>query len=171
MSSRKRLDAIFSLTAARSAGIDSYESGSVPFVTSAEDNNGVVGYVKPLDGDLVFEGPSIAISGLGHATVHLRQFLPKGNGGDSLTVLTPRSPRRVEELVAAAAAFNATHKWRFSFGRKCSVGRLEQLELEWPLPSVAPTWRNETAVLKHLQDIVSVCLDSPTTRAATERDN
>lgn len=128
----KRLDKLFNMDVARSGGTKDYPSGSTPFVTSSQVNNGVVAYVEPLEGDKIFCGPAIAISGLGHATVHTGKFLPKGNGGDSLTVLKPKETATLSDLISMAASFNALHSWRFSFGRKCSKSRLASLEIPFP---------------------------------------
>ncbi|WP_421220970.1 restriction endonuclease subunit S [Aeromonas enteropelogenes] len=128
---------LFKMTAAKSKSTDDYMSGDVAFVTNTELNNGVVSYVEPFDDDKVFEGPAICISGLGHATIHLGRFLPKGNGGDSCTVLIPRQDLSNGELLYYAALFNVLHGWRFTFGRKTSKRRLENLELS-PLHDDAP---------------------------------
>jgi hypothetical protein len=136
---------LFELAAARSRGLGDYGPGPVPFVTSAEANNGVVAYVTPLDGDRVFSGPAICVSGLGHASVHPGAFLPKGNGGDSLTVLLPPDGLGPLDLVGLAAAFNVLHRWRFSYGRKCSLRRLAALALPTEPPDVAWVWRDEAA--------------------------
>lgn len=131
------ISAIFKMEAARSKSTDDYILGSIPFITNVEANNGVVAYVEPFDGDKVFKGPSICISGLGHATVHLDEFLPKGNGGDSCTVLTPYNKLSNTELLYYAALFNTLHGWRFSYGRKASKRRLENLDLS-PLHNSSP---------------------------------
>jgi len=141
----RRIGELFELAVARSGGLGAYGPGPVPLVTSAEANNGVVAYVTPLDGDRVFSGPAICVSGLGHASVHLADFLPKGNGGDSLTVLLPGRGLGPLDLVGLAAAFNVLHRWRFSYGRKCSLRRLAALSLPAELPDVAPVWRAEAA--------------------------
>lgn len=125
----RTITTLFNLEAAKSRGLDDYDKGTVPFVTSTELNNGVVSYVDPEAGDKVFDGPALVVSGLGHASVQPGRFLPKGNGGDSLTVLTPKDKCTTAQLVEFAAAFNVLHKWRFSFGRKCSVKRLADLKL------------------------------------------
>lgn len=125
-----KIDKIFTLSVARSRSIDDYPDGEIPFVTNTEVNNGVIAYVEPFLDDKVFEGPSICISGLGHATVHAGSFLPKGNGGDSCTVLHSKEATLSHtELIYYAALFNVLHKWRFSFGRKASKRRLEYLDL------------------------------------------
>jgi hypothetical protein len=128
---------LFEVDVAKSKSTDDYSSGDVPFVTNAEINNGVVRYIEPFEDDRVFEGPAICISGLGHATVHYGTFLPKGNGGDSCTVLKPKDKLRKFELLYYAALFNTLHGWRFSFGRKTSRRRLENLVMT-PLHTEAP---------------------------------
>lgn len=136
MSKYSKIPALFDITVAKSKGVDSYPAGEIPFVTSSTLNNGVVAYVTPDDEDRTFEGPALVVSGLGYATVQLGTFLPKGNGGDSLTVLTPRAEIAIEKLLRYAAAFNSLHGWRFSFGRKCSVPRLKDLELPDDPPEI-----------------------------------
>ena len=128
---------LFSIHVAKSKSTDDYPSGETAFVTNTEINNGVVRYVEPFDDDTVFEGPAICISGLGYATVHYGQFLPKGNGGDSCTILKPKDALKKSELLYYAALFNTVHGWRFSFGRKASRRRLESLQMI-PLHSDAP---------------------------------
>ena len=111
---------LFDIDVARSKSADDYSLGDTPFITNTELNNGVVAYVEPIENDKVFEGPAICISGLGHATVHLGSFLPKGNGGDSCTILRPKTDIDVPSLLYYGALFNVIHKWRFSYGRKAS---------------------------------------------------
>jgi len=227
-----KLNRLFTLSSAKSKGINDYDPGQIPFVTSTESNNGVVGYVEPEEDDLVFEGPAIAISGLGHATVHFSSFLPKGNGGDSLTILIPRERTlteealslwdqyvvlalsllifiafvkvfhskfsvlqnnfdldselgqkkvsdiekslldceeeyvdlpmhgiTVEDLMCFAAAFNALHKWRFSYGRKCSVSRTQDLEFPFPLPKASEVWNTESNLVSSINTLVDKKLE------------
>lgn len=123
------LSKLFNLHAAKSKGTNDYSAGKIPFVTNTTLNNGIVRYVDPFDDDLVFSGPAICISGLGHATLHFDSFLPKGNGGDSCTVLCPKKPMTNVQLIYYAALFNALHRWRFSFGRKANVRRIERLDM------------------------------------------
>ncbi len=151
----EKISTLFNLEVAKSKGSDDYEPGLIPFVTSAEVNNGVVCYVNPDIGDKVFKGPALFISGLGHCSVQLNDFLPKGNGGDSLTILTPKQEMTVEDLLSFAAVFNSQHKWRFSFGRKCSISRLENLEVDFPFPQQNDMWSNEINNLKSITENIS----------------
>jgi hypothetical protein len=142
----EKLGDLFHLHVASSRDTRDYADGPVPFVTSAETNNGVVRHVRPADGDRVFRGPCVVISGLGFATVHTGTVLPKGNGGDSCTVLYARKPLSLSTYIAFAAAFNLLHQWRFSYGRKCGEGRLAGLEIPWPLPAVDGAWEAQKQV-------------------------
>jgi hypothetical protein len=103
----------------------------------------VVRCVEPLENDRVFEGPCVVISGLGFATFQVSEFLPKGNGGDSCTVLYAREKFSVADYIGFAPAFNALHKWRFSYGRKCGKNRIMHLEIPWPLPEIKNSWKEE----------------------------
>jgi hypothetical protein len=120
---------LFDLISAHSHSIDDYETGTIPFITSSEINNGIIKFVEPFNDDKLFKGNSICISGLGFATLQLNKYLPKGNGGDSATVLMPKSDMNFTEMLFYTAQFNMLHKWRFSFGRKCNIKRIEHLTL------------------------------------------
>jgi hypothetical protein len=124
-----QINILFSIESAKSKGTDDYSPGEIPFVTNTEFNNGIVSHVDALDGDKIFEGPAICISGLGYATVHFDKFLPKGNGGDSCTILKPKIPMKNQELIYYAALFNTSHGWRFSFGRKANESRISKLQI------------------------------------------
>jgi|GEM_PF-1909600 len=124
-----KVSELFTLTVARSKSADDYDDGPIPFVTNTRLNNGVTKYVEPLPEDKQFPGHAICISGLGFATVQHDAFLPKGNGGDSATILRPIQEMTTEALIYYAALFNSLHRWRFSFGRKASKKRITDLEL------------------------------------------
>jgi hypothetical protein len=124
-----KLSELFDLKVAKSKGNEDYDDGNIPYVSSTTMNNGVVKFVEPYPEDKVFPGKLICISGLGFATLQLNDFLPKGNGGDSATILIPKQPMTMVELIYYTATFNLLHNWRFSFGRKCSKERIQNLEL------------------------------------------
>lgn len=147
---------LFNLDVAKSHGTDDYQDGKIPFVTNTELNNGVVSYVSPLPGDKLFYGPAICISGLGHATIHFGEFLPKGNGGDSCTVLTPRYELSNVGVLYYASLFNHLHGWRFSFGRKTSKRRLELLDMaplinDCPVGLIQEVEKNNALMLELLK--------------------
>ncbi|HYE69774.1 MAG TPA: restriction endonuclease subunit S [Anaerovoracaceae bacterium] len=120
---------MFEIKVAKSKGADDYEDGTIPFITNTTLNNGIVKFVKPFDDDKVFPGNTICVSGLGYATLQVNRYLPKGNGGDGASVLVPINEMSIEELIYYTSLFNLQHRWRFSFGRKTSKSRIENLEL------------------------------------------
>ncbi|AJK86559.1 MULTISPECIES: restriction endonuclease subunit S [Lysinibacillus] len=124
-----KISDLFTISVAKSKGVDDYDDGAYPFITNTEINNGIVKYVEPFDEDKIFSAPAICISGLGYATLQLKDFLPKGNGGDSATILIPKKEMGIEELMYYTAVFNLQHKWRFSFGRKANKRRIQNLIL------------------------------------------
>lgn len=144
------MDDLFFWSSARSKGIKDYLPGRVPMVTSAEINNGVVAYVEPFDDDHVFKGPALCVSGLGFATVQTGVFLPKGNGGDSSSIGVPRTPMSLGELVSICSAFNLSHSWRFTYGRKCSLSRLKPLTLPGEIVSAEDTIADEVVRISNL---------------------
>lgn len=124
-----KLSDLFFLKVAKSKGNEDYDDGNIPYISSTTMNNGVVKFVEPYPDDKVFPGGLICVSGLGFATLQLTDFLPKGNGGDSATILVPKQDMTVSELIYYTATFNLLHNWRFSFGRKCGKERITNLEL------------------------------------------
>jgi len=125
-----KISELFNIEVARSKGVEDYDNGSVPFVTNTTLNNGVVKFVEPYPDDKLFAGKTVCISGLGYATLQTYPYLPKGNGGDSATILIPKQEMSIEELIFYTAIFNLQHNWRFSFGRKASKMRISNLEIE-----------------------------------------
>lgn len=125
-----KISDLFNLEVAKSKGNEDYDDGLVPYISSTTMNNGVVKFVDPYPDDKVFEGGLICVSGLGFATLQLSEFLPKGNGGDSATILVPKVEMTTIELIYYTATFNLLHNWRFSFGRKCGKERISNLELK-----------------------------------------
>lgn len=120
---------LFDLEVANSKGNEDYDEGEIPYISSTKMNNGVVKFVEPYSSDKVFPGRLICVSGLGFATLQLNDFLPKGNGGDSATILIPINIMSITELIYYTASFNLLHNWRFSFGRKCGKERIRNLEM------------------------------------------
>jgi Type I restriction modification DNA specificity domain len=124
-----KVEDLFTIKTAKSKGNEDYDLGDIPYVSSTTVNNGVLKFVEPFDDDKVFDGNVICISGLGFATSQLNRFLPKGNGGDSATILIPKIKMTLNELIYYTALFNLLHSWRFSFGRKGNKARIANLKL------------------------------------------
>lgn len=99
------------------------------FISNGKLNNGIVGYVTPLESDRVFEEKGICISAFCEATIQNPPFLPRGNGGSGLIVLTPLKPMNEELLTFYAAYINKYCNWMFSYGRMVTMERLKKIKL------------------------------------------
>lgn len=65
-----------------------YEPGDTPFVSSGDNNNGVIGYVNPKNNDIIDQGNCISISPVdGKALYQPSDFLGRGGGGSSIFLL------------------------------------------------------------------------------------
>ncbi len=143
---------IFNVTNARSKGFETYSFGNTPFISNGFENNGVVGYVEPFGDDKVFNNLSICISAFCETTVQKPPFLPRGNGGSGLKVLTPKINMSYDELLAYAALINTYLKWRFSYGRMVNVQRLMEEEIIEPPKDIS---LNISSLKKFLKAIVT----------------
>lgn len=119
----------FDIYTAKSKAFDDYSSGDTPFVSNGFYNNGVVGFVDPFDNDRVFTKMSICVSAFCEATVHKAPFLPRGNGGSGLIVLTPKTEMTYDELLKYSGYINACLKWKYSYGRMVTKGRFEKKDI------------------------------------------
>ena len=123
------IESVFKLTNAKSKGYDSYDFGETPFISNGMMNNGIVGYVTPLETDRVFYTKSICISAFCEATIQNPPFMPRGNGGSGLIVLTPLKSMTDELMIYYAAYINKYCNWRFSYGRMVTMERLKKIKL------------------------------------------
>lgn len=119
---------LFNIENAKSKGFEHYEEGEIPFVTNGDYDNSIVGFVKPLEKDQVFDKPSICLSSFCEATIQTPPFIPRGNGGSGLVVLVPKKEMTEEELYFYTAQINMM-KWKFSFSRMLIGRRIKNLEM------------------------------------------
>jgi len=120
----------FNIINAKSFSFSSYDKGEVSFVTNGTDlESSILGYVEPTSYDRVFKKESICVSSFGEAIIPPTPFLPRGNGGSGLLVLTPKEIMSKEELYSYAAQINM-QKWRFNFSFMAIRKRIEKLKLK-----------------------------------------
>jgi hypothetical protein len=135
-----RVDELFTVHSSRSRSFSAHKSGEVAFVTNGLKNNGIVGYVEPLEHDRVFKFWGICVSAFCEATAQKPSFVTRGNGGSGLTVLEPLQTMTYENLLYYAAYLNKCVSWRFSFGRMVTKDRISRIEI--------PTLGNAQAITK-----------------------
>lgn len=144
-----KVSELFNLYNARSKAFEDHEEGQMPFVSNGFMDNGVIGFVKPLKGERVFEFRGICLSAFCEATAHEPPFLPRGNGGSGLIVLEPKRPMETGELLFYCAHINSNIQWRFSYGRMVTKERVKEINLEKYDPSIAPPNLSEWLPRRH----------------------
>jgi hypothetical protein len=125
---------LFDIYIAKSHAYNKYERGNAVFVTNGFNNNGIQGFVKPMQGDRIFKFKGICVSAFCEATVQSPPFIGRGNGGSGVIVLEPLEKMLDEQLFSYASYFNRFIKWRFSYGRMVTKDRITNLEL----PKIEP---------------------------------
>ena len=120
---------LFKIENAHSKGFEQHNRGEIPFVTNGFHSNGIVGFVEPLKRERVFREKAICVSAFCEATVQHPPFLPRGNGGSGLIVLTPKTQINENEFYYYAAQINR-QSWRFSFGRMVIQERIANLPIK-----------------------------------------
>lgn len=98
--------------------------GEVPYVTTTANNNGVECYV---DYPAQYTGGKITVSKDGDSADAFVQFVPFC-GNEKVMVLSPKKQLTDKELLFYALLINS-NKYKFGYGRKCSVARLKEIEI------------------------------------------
>lgn len=129
LNKKGKLSDFFEVSTGKSAGLKGYSSGVVPYISSGDDTNGVVGLVLE-NGTELCEG-CITVSAFGTAYLQPWKYMARGNGGSSVRVLVPKYNMTIRELFWFIAQINS-QKWRFTYARQAIKRRLEKLEVVSP---------------------------------------
>ncbi len=98
--------------------------GQTPLISATNFNNGVNALVEH---EPIFKAPAITVERVtGQAFVQLIDFITVP---DDLAVLVPRKEVSLEFLYSIASQINLT-KWRYSYGRKLTPPRIENIEIQ-----------------------------------------
>lgn len=130
----KPIEHLFRLHRARSGLFSEYDQGDVAYVGNGLADNAVVGFVKPLEGDKVFQFTGIAVSAFCEATVQTPPFIACGRAGNGLSVLEPKSHMPIQQLAYIAVYINSALRWRFNWYRQTTVDRIKHLAIPNDLP-------------------------------------
>ena len=129
LATTEKLSYFFDVKTGKSAGLKTYTEGIVPYVSSGDDTNGVVGLVAGSEMELC-EG-CISVSAFGTAYLQPWNYVARGNGGSSVRVLVPRFAMTDRELLWFIAQINS-QKWRFTYARQAIKSRLCNLMITSP---------------------------------------
>jgi hypothetical protein len=122
-------------------------SGKVPFVAAAAVNNGVVDYVQ---GPPQFSGRNITvpyngIGGVGYAFLQRTPFC----ASDDVNILIPRSDIPAFALLFVCVVLRH-ERYRFSFGRKWNLDRMQDSVIKLPSANGQPDWSTMSDYMKGL---------------------
>ena len=153
----------FEIRNGRSSGLKNYPGGSVPYVSSGDSFNSVVGMVEPPIGE-VYTTPHFTITAFGQAALQPWEFCARGNGGSAVRVLKPVHEMSVAEILWFMGQVNA-QRWRFHYGRMATKGRLERLEVIPPPANLDPVGDVAARVTRFRDDLARLAGDD---RSASE---
>ena len=129
LAKRGKIDDFFEVRTGKSAGLKTYPAGIIPYVSSGDGTNGIVGTVSGAEAEKC-EG-CITVSAFGTAYLQPWSYLARGNGGSSVRVLIPRFDMTIRELFWFVAQINS-QRWRFTYARQAIKSRLQNLIVNSP---------------------------------------
>ena len=123
-----RLEELFDLTPGYYHALNQLEAGPVPVISCSGVDNGIAGYYSVSASSLHRAKLTIALNGSPLLTAwHPYTFA----GKDDVAVCTPKTPLRVTTLCFIQALMNR-ERWRYSYYRKCYLGKLERFNIQLP---------------------------------------
>ena len=147
----------FHIANGRSSGLKNYPGGGVPYVSSGDNFNSVVGMVEPPVNE-VYKTPHFTITAFGHAALQPWAFCARGNGGSAVRVLRPIGRMSVAEMLWFIGQVNA-QRWRFHYGRMATKGRLEKLGVVPPPVDLEPIGDVGARVKRFREDLARLSGD------------
>ena len=150
----------------RSSGIKNYPGGGVPYISSGDSYNSVVGMVNPPFGE-IYDSPHFTITAFGHAVLQPWRFCARGNGGSAVRVLRPKTRMSVSDMIWFIGQVNA-QRWRFHYGRMATKGRLERLAVVPPSSGLSPIGNIAARVRRFRDDLGHLAGDDQTAVEFTE---
>ena len=118
------------------SGFKTYPGGGVPYISSGDAFNSVVGLVEPPIAEQ-YVSPHITITAFGQASLQPWKFCARGNGGSAVRVLRPLCRMNVAEMLWFIGQINA-QRWRFHYGRMAARHRLMTLRVLPPPMNLKP---------------------------------
>ena len=125
----KKVSELFELKTGDYHATKELDTGNVPLISCGDLNNGLVGYYDIPQERCYRHSLTVAYNG----QPLLAKFHPYEFGAkDDVAVLIPRFPMETTTLLYLAALLNR-NKWRYSYGRKCFRGKLQDVAIPVPV--------------------------------------
>ncbi len=129
MVTSKKLNDLFQVHSGEYHATQDLDAGNVPLISCGDMDNGLIGYFDIPEEDTYHNAITVAYNGRPLTTkYHPYRFGAK----DDVAVLVPRMKMTQATLLYVATQLNNL-RWRYSYGRKCFKGKLENLKVPVPL--------------------------------------
>ena len=129
MAALKKINDLFQVHSGEYHATQDLDAGSVPLISCGDLDNGLIGYFDVPEENTYHDAITVAYNGRPlTAKYHPYRFGAK----DDVAVLVPRMEMTPATLLYVAAQLNNL-RWRYSYGRKCFKGKLENLKIPIPL--------------------------------------
>ena len=127
--SRKfRLDDLFHLQQGNYHSLNQLGQGSTPVISCGYTNNGIAGFFDVPNGPLHKDRLTVALNGSPlTAKYHHYEFAAK----DDVAVCMPKNGLRLSTVFFIGTVLNR-ERWRYSYYRKCYMGKLQRFEIKLP---------------------------------------
>jgi hypothetical protein len=123
-----KLSNIFAIVRGRGAYREDVLSGDTPLVSATSLDNGILDYV---DLPPIFRAPAITVERVsGHAFVQINDFVTVPA---DVSVLVPKDRKMPLSCLFFLASVINLERWRYSFGRKLTAGRLKRMTILVPI--------------------------------------
>ncbi|NOT48125.1 MAG: hypothetical protein HOP17_10315 [Acidobacteria bacterium] len=140
------LNELFDITGTKTtplAKLERHGSGSYPYVTTQETNNGVEGFYDfyTEEGNVLTVDSAV----LGYCAYQPVPF----SASDHVEKLVPRFEMNRYSALFIVTIINQ-EQYRYNYGRKCSHGRMEEIKIELPAKNARPDFEFMEAYIKSL---------------------
>ena len=142
----------FTVANGLSGGLKNYPGGGIPYVSSGDTFNSVVGVVEPPEKE-IYITPHVTITAFGQAALQPWRFCARGNGGSAVRVLRPLFGMSVAELFWFIGQINE-QRWRFHYGRMATGERLRMIDIAPPPDNLGHVGKVAARVKRFRHDLV-----------------
>ena len=151
---------LFAISKPESRVLTNYDDGSVPFVASGSESNGVQKYCQPKKDETLDKANCITVSPVdGFSTFQPVDFLGRGGAGSSIHILRNEHLNRNISLFICAVLRQQLKK--YSYNNMLSARTLKNEKIKLPAtPDGQPDWVYMEQYIKQQEEMVSCFLNT-----------
>ncbi|TCK69943.1 restriction endonuclease subunit S [Lonepinella koalarum] len=146
------IDELFNIKRPVSRTIKQYETGSIPFVSSGNFNNGIDKFVTPMDNEILDKGNCITISPVdGSCFYQAIDFLGRGGGGSSIILLYNEKLNEKNGLFISAVIGKTLSRF-YQYNDMGSSASIRKEKIKLPVKNDVPDWEYMEQFIDNLYD-------------------